>query len=351
MKLFAKESSKVDQKIEEKRANLSKDVRIIRPGETFVSPETQAQWLIALLNKMYFEHGVSKNVQAVIDSIKSGREKYWFALEKGKPVAVVGLIDQGGKVEIGRAVSFAKTNGLGGLLYLEAARDQQLKSDKSLVAEVRAASEFKGIPGGVATLKLNYEYLNFFPHAFIPMFGHGNPYRQEFFLLGSDKKIEYAKSVVPDDNRVTRYLKNHGLGFANEFIQDHDIAKGKKQGSDKYEILMSSPISVVAPKENGSSLESVEKANKNPGILQVVELAPHNMSALISLLNNNYIPVGIDSETSGAKNSVLLLYKLNASTLLAPNVFEKRKDRRLIQSLFSREQLQIFDQISRSTRK
>lgn len=343
--LNKQEVTKADKKISEKERYINNSVKIITPTDR-VNPKKQAKWLILLLNKMYHEHGVSKNVSEVVKKISSGQDKYWFALEKGKPVAVVGLIDQGGKVEIGRAVSFANTKGLGGFLYLKVARSHQLGSKQPLVAEVRAADEFKGVPNGIATLLLNYDYLGFVPHAFIPMFGHGNPYRQEFFLLGSDHTIDSSKSFIPDNKKAAQYIQSHGLNFAQEFVGQHSIVQSSQTGSIKFETVLENPITVVVPSKNGSSLETIEKSNNNPGILQVVELSPINMSAVLNLLENGFVPVGIDSARSKNGNTVLLLYKLNKEILLAPNVFEIKRERKKVARLFSQNQLRVIDSIS-----
>lgn len=336
-----RKENKAEDKIREKERLVGANVQIISP-KNFVDPQIQANWLIQLLNKMYFEHGVSKNVNAVIENIKTGKDKYWFALENDRPVAVVGLINQGNKVEIGRAVSFAETKGLGGLLYLKAASDFREHSQLPLVAEVRVSDEFLGIPGSIQTMILNYDYLQFIPHALIPMFGHGNPYRQEYFLLGSDQKIKKATSVLPANSKAAKYIEEHGLKFADNFVTDHKILNLSEKGTTNFEIVTTTPITVAVPSKGGSRLDTTERKNPNKAMLIVVELKPDNMSAITHLLNNDFVPVGIDSLPSNDGNTVLLFHKLDKRVLVAPTVFRNKNNRTTINNLFSNEQLRAI---------
>lgn len=342
--------TEIIKKIEKKEQMVGSKIKIIKP-EMNIDPTVQAQWLIELLNKMYFKHGVSQNIQSVISSIKSGKEKYWFALESRKPVSVVGLINQGDKVEIGRAVSFSETKGVGGLLYLTAALFHEKTSHLPLVAEVRVSDEFKGIPNSIATILLNYKHLHFFPHALIPLFGHGNPYRQEFFLLGADTQISQSKSFLPKEKKVAEFVTKHGFGFAHHYIQNHEVETTKQNGTQKFEVVINEPITVIVPSYKGLNLHTVEKSNQNTGMLIVLELCPQNMSALIHLIENKFIPVGIDSSTSKEGNTILLLHKLRKDVLLAPTVFENIAANNKVSSLFSKQQLQTVKNILKSTRK
>lgn len=342
--------TEINKKIEEKEQIVGSNIKIIEPDMN-TNPTVQAKWLIELLNKMYFKHGVSQDIKAVITSIKSGKEKYWFALENGKPVSVVGLINQGDKVEIGRAVSFSKTKGVGGLLYLQAAQFHKQTSSLPLVTEVRVSDEFNGIPDGIATIILNYKHLNFSPHAFIPLFGHGNPYRQEFFLMGSDKQIVQSKSFLPEEKKIKDFVTKHGFGFTQQFIKNHEVVTSRQRGTQKFEVVSNEPITVAVPSRKGSNLQTVEKSNQNTGMLIVLELCPQNMSALIHLTQNDFIPVGVDSSMSTEGNTVLLLHKLKENIPLAPTVFENSVANEKVSNLFSTQQLQTVKNILKSTRK
>lgn len=138
-------------KIEEKAHSLPNDVSIVGP-EDDISADTQADWLISLLSKMYVEHGITKRRTQLVEDIEKGKSALWFATKNDGLIASAALVVQSdGAVELGRAVSLER--GVGGLLMLLAAKEHLENSTEPLVAEVRLANEYEGIPSGEATQK------------------------------------------------------------------------------------------------------------------------------------------------------------------------------------------------------
>src|SRR3989344_5986562 len=163
---------KLTQIIRHKSKSLPEGVNIISPEE--LPSETKADWLITLLSRMYVEHGITKHRDQLVVDIDSGNCRIWFATKDNLPIGSAAQVKQSDQaVEIGRAVSL--TNGVGGLLMLLAASDHFSRSDQPLVAEVRIADDFMGIPSGEATQVICFKHLAMIPHACIPASNHGNP--------------------------------------------------------------------------------------------------------------------------------------------------------------------------------
>lgn len=56
-------------KIDEKMSSLPKDVSVVRPEDN-TPADIQADWLIALLSRMYTEHGITKKRNQLVEDIE-----------------------------------------------------------------------------------------------------------------------------------------------------------------------------------------------------------------------------------------------------------------------------------------
>ncbi len=161
-------------------------------GPSDVTPEIASRAMIGLLQAIYTEHALSNDRQTLIATIDSGTVLPWFARLNNETVATASLIQQqNGAWEIGRCVALQRGKGIGTAVILQAVLHHlDHHPHEALVAEVRAPQEFAGIPSGEATQRIFLgEMIGLVPHAIAPLFAHGDPLRNEpFILAASDVK-------------------------------------------------------------------------------------------------------------------------------------------------------------------
>jgi hypothetical protein len=307
----------LDQKLAVKPAGMS----IINPDNK-MSPKVQADWLISLLTRMYFSHGITKNPEQVVKSISNGDCRCWFAIEDDKPVACAAQVKQeDGSVELGRAVSLHSP--AGSLVMLSAALDHLQQNTSPLVAEVRVAAEFSGIPGGRATQNICLNHLGLTPHALVPAFGHGDPFRQEPFAFATSRIIsESHPFFIPDDNKSKNLLNLSAISLAIAGILPHLKTHSSPGSNEKHgwEIVQSAPFSILTPTSMGSDLENVQKEAEKQSVFSLIllEATDTNVGLIVCAFNAGFIPCGVDRNLGDLGHPVLLMGKLRTGTTLAP---------------------------------
>jgi len=277
------------------------NLEVLPPGS--LSAEETSEPMIDLLNKVYFKHDISNEPDKVDMGIKSGEIKTWLGKKDGQFISTASLIKQpNGDVEIGRAVSLEKGNGK--LLMMLAAEDH-LKHDANspLTAEVRVAKEFGGIPSGEATQHICFEILGLVPHAIAPFFAHGNPKRNESFVL--------ARS----DHKSRKTISEQALAPLN----NRDM-KGKALG---LKVIQSKPFRIAVPDEQGQNLEDFISTNRsengNGFTLFPIEATDANMPLVGALLGNPRIVLcGVDSRIGQNHKPIVLFGTIEKGTIIAP---------------------------------
>jgi hypothetical protein len=316
----------VKQSLLIKESRLNGIHQIITP-ETGVDATTQATWMINLLQQIYTEHGIAKSPQKVIESIARQECRCWFILENNQPVAMTALVQQSdGSVELGRAVAISPGLGLGGIAMMRAGLDQLENSQNPLVAEVRVADTFEGVPSGEATQKILFGQFGIKPHALAPMFNHGQPVRQEMFALAtSQEKVQTEDIIVPENRRARQQLQPALTLGENIFA--NSVRRSSTSSSVKgFELVQDVPFSIVVPNQKGAKLETVEAAGfeANNFILLPVELTDENSATILGCLEAGWVACGVDRNVGDHSHPVLLLGKLKAHTLLAPSKIDAK---------------------------
>lgn len=312
---------RIDHLVEQKKEKLPMDVSIITPEEGLTA-ETQANWLVSLLCQMYFEHGITKNTDKLVEDIRRGDCRLWFAVKNNQPIASAALIKQSdGSVEVGRAVSFQ--NGVGGLLMLLAAADHLEKSRTPLVAEVRISDDFLGIPSGTATQTISLSHLQLRPQAVVPAFNHGRPNRQEMFVFSSSQVIQPGEPLfLPDDLGVIKELMETAIAVADGVIPSGLRIETRSETSSNigWSLVQTEPFSVVIPDRRGGNLAvSLAAAeDRSPFTMIPISARPMRAGAIVECLNAGFVPCGFDRNLDNNGHLVLLLGRLKNGTKLAP---------------------------------
>lgn len=272
-------------------------LRLLVPGD-LTSQET-ADNLIALLQKMYVEHGITKNKEKVISDIETGNVLTWFAKKDQNFVATASLVKQsGGAWELGRAVSLDQGNGIGKRVILEALKFHiENHSGETLTAEVRAAAEFKGIPSGAATQKIFFDTISrilpMTPFAVAPLFAHGDPLRNEQFIL-SASDVKPGKTITERIAEVTNNRSTRGV-------------------IPRVKVVQTVPFQVVEPDDSGDVVSRIlhEVDNFNGCTLFPIESTDRNMP-LIGMLSAqaDVVVCGVDRVMGKEGKPVLFIAKL-----------------------------------------
>ncbi len=323
-----------------KQEALDPRIGIVTPEHNLLAG-VQAEWMIRLLNAMYFKHGVSSNPDKVKDAIEVGEIRSWFAVRDDEPIAIASLIRNGdGSQELGRAASLDRQHGVGGLLMLMAGLDHFLNNDAPLVAEVRVATQFGGIPNGMATQRNCFDHLGLIPHALIPAFHHGNPDRNELFAFSSSQEIEISEKLfMPGDPAALELLGSIVLPFAGLGWSSKQIGIGGSSHLDNgWEFVEDKPFGLVVPGGLNSSLESTVKRSEeqNSFTLIPIEMSPNMMGTVIGCMNEGFIPCGIDRNLGDKGHPILMLGKLREGAFLAPMQLKEDSIERVIANAMHR---------------
>jgi len=270
--------------LNEQLANLeikNPDLKIIEPGN--LTSEETANELIKLLQAVYVEHGITNDKEKLVDDIRRRDVLTWFAKKEGKFIATASLIKQSdGSWELGRAVSMDRGNGIGKKVLLEALKFHiENHPDIALTAEVRAAVEFKGIPSGEATQRIFFGLIDkiipITPFAIAPLFAHGDPLRNEHFILSaSDVKI--GKTI-------------------SEKIAEIINGRDTKGFVTRLSIIRRHPFILAVPDNNGPSADFLlHESERTPGCTLIpVEATDRNMPLIARLSKHpNIVFCGVD---------------------------------------------------------
>lgn len=280
-------------------------VRILGPNE--LSTPEKSTHLVDLLQKMYVKHGIVQNLTKLAEDIDSGNVLPWFAKKDNKFIATASLIKQGdGSWEVGRAVCLEGGNGLGKHVILQAVKFHiENHWGAPLVAEVRAADEYKGVPSGLATQKIFLGLMNkiagMTPYGIAPLFSHGSPIRNETFILSSSD----APSGQTISGRIFDATNNRST-----------------RGTVKcLEVVQHSPFRLAVPSDTGIGVnETISDSLNTKGCTFLpIETTDENMP-LIGLLSadKNVVVCGVDRVMGREGKPVLFMAMLGRGTLLAP---------------------------------
>lgn len=274
------------------------ETHIASPGK--LDPLDSSQIMVGLLQSLYSEHDISKNIHLVVSSILNGDVEPWIVTHNDKPVACSALVKQEeGVVELGRAASIERGTGAGQIAMLTAALN---KGENTLVAEVRLADEFLGIPSGEATQKICFGILDLVPHAFFPAFAHGSPRRREMFAFSSE---------------ISHTINDSPIFTAKSIIAGRDTTGTAKN----IKIISQSPFRIAVPHDDGlnfSDFNDIVKSNQAGCTLIPIEATDNNLSTIGALLKGRFVLSGIDRNLGKEGNPVLLFATVGTGTLIAP---------------------------------
>lgn len=311
---------------EAKELNLAESVELVRP-ESGVHPQIQAEWMVQVLSEIYVRHGITANVSGLEASIQNGDCRCWFALEDEEPISCVALVRQAdGAIELGRAASLNRGKGVGSLLMLESAIDHFTHSDMPLVAEVRMAADFEGVPGSEATQVVMLRHIGLEPHALVPMFGHGDPCRQEQFVLGSSEIIQESLPMWWPETSNSKRLLHETVGgiVLGGFLPNTTVGGSESRTPfSGWEVDNEAPFAVL--KSAGGTRVGLEQAleealGKKPFVLMPIPASPENSGVVDSALENGLVPCGVDRSLDDQGFPILLFGKLDHRVKLAPIV-------------------------------
>lgn len=307
-------------KLAQKEEKLGPQQRIITP-ESGISAAQQATWMIGLLEAVYVKHGITRNPLQVEADIASGRCRCWFVVEGDKALAVAAQIRQpDGSVELGRAVALTPGMGLGAIALLRATLDHWQNVGGALTSETRVAAQFAGIPSGEATQKITFIDLGLSPRGLVAMFGHGEPFRQEMFLLGTTEPIPPMKAMLLPTSGDAKAIVEAMVVPLLPTGSPLAIEEVNAQGEDLVELVQTEPFAKLAPKQGGKTVAQAQQVAFEVAkfILLPVECSMANTKLIQSALENDFVACGIDNNPGVNGHPVLLLGKLRAGTPLAP---------------------------------
>lgn len=270
-------------------------------GPETLEPGCAAENIVGLLEQVYIHHGISQNRANLEQEVTNGHVRPWIVTRDGRAVACAALIDQtDGSVEVGRAVSIEKGSGAGKLAMLTAAAH---KGSQRLVAEVRLADDFAGIPGSEATQRICFGTLQLIPHAFLPAFGHGgDSFRQEVFAFSAEK--------VPI----------HGRPRATAL---HAITNRDMRGTPRrLHLIQDRPVRILQIGDEGGEVAVVasEARESHTGCtLAPVEATDANLSTIKALLAHQFVIAGIDRSLGAHNLPVIMLATVGLGTPIAPS--------------------------------
>lgn len=256
-------------------------LEIIGPRE--LQPQETTNKLIELLQAIYVEHGITNDEERLINDIANGDVLTWFAKKHGRFIATASLVKQSdGAWELGRAVSLDRGNGIGKKIILEALRFHiDNHGDAALTAEIRAAAEFEGIPSGLATQKIFFKTVNeilpITPFAVAPLFAHGEPLRNEPFIL-SASDVKPGKTISEKISEVINGRSTEG------FVT-------------RLNVIRNDPFTLAIPDNNGPSADHVlHESELSPNCTLIpVEATDRNMPLIGKLMNHpDVVLCGVD---------------------------------------------------------
>jgi hypothetical protein len=230
---------------------------------------------------------------------------------------------------------------------LSAALEHLSKSDAPLIAEVRVSQEFEGVAGGIATQTICLRDIGLKPHALLPLFGHGDPRRQEQFLLSASKLELGSKPLsVPMSNRVADVLREHVSPLGDQ--RGFQVEAGASQPDLRFngwEMVQQQPFAIIRPSSDPTKAETVMDAAFAQATCCVapIEARPDRHLQMTELLNHGFVPCGINRVTGTEGEPIVQFARLKPGTVLAPLG--------LVESLFTKPQMRALTVIDEAIRK
>lgn len=338
---------RIQESIARKRERIPSSVAFSGPEDN-VPADQQAMWMVQLLQHTYHHHAMTDRQSEVAQSIRDGSTRCFFAHENGEALAVAARIVQpDGAWELGRAAASTLQRGIGGVVMLSAAQEHFTRSGASLVAEVRVSQAFEGVPGGAATQKICLRDIGLQPHALLPLFGHGDPHRQEQFLLSASKLEQNTQPIsAPLTNGIGDCFSKlisplgslRGFKVALEASQSDTSING-------WELVQRQPFAILRPSPGSATLESATSAAfaQAACCLVPIEARSDRHVQVKELLNHGFVPSGIDRLTGDNGEPMVQFARLKPGTVLAPLG--------LVNSLFNEPQAQALRAIDKTIRK
>lgn len=273
-------------------------LEILKPDS--LSPKEASEELLTLLQSAYTNHAISKRPKELEDDIKSQKVRPWFVTRDNLTVACAALVRQdNGDVELGRAVSIENGTGVGKIAMLTAAMH---KGTSTLVAEVRLAHEFAGVPGSEATQRICLDLLRLVPHALLFAFNHGTPLRREMFAFSSENVITIRNSPL---------------------LTAQNVLSGRCIGSPPRRLkqVQDTPFRVIAVDDSGISHQDMSSRCRSRGsgfTLAQIEATDDNLGTISALISNDFVLVGQDRSLGSSGLPVIWLATVARGEILAP---------------------------------
>ncbi len=280
------------------------ELAILGPND--LDPDSTADIFRDLLEKTYIRHGVSQHADEFSSAIRAGEIEPCIVTRDNQPVACAALIKQSdGTSELGRAVSVELGTGAGKIAMLTAALSA---GTSPLVAEIRLANTFAGIPGGEATQRICHGILGLTIHAIVPPFRHGRhpdtqtPYNEVFGFA--------AKNVPIFDSSP--------LSTANQAISTRINSSTPVKD---MQLMQVNPFRIAVPVDSGINIEDFQRGSRfgDPGCtMTALEANDQNISTIAWLIAHDFVLSGVDRNLGENGLPVLLLATLAHGTMLAP---------------------------------
>lgn len=190
-------------------------------------PKATASIMMDILAQNYGTHNLTSNIEPLTKDIQTGRVRAFLALKPGDSVFACAALIQLNEhdVEIGRGACIPNSGGGGGMPLLKAAESWEKGIDfpetSMLRAEVRTAKSTKEVPDGIATQVLCLNKIGLSPTGFAPLFHHGEPNRQEMFLLASMHRNNIKTNRDFPKIPKNIFSSNQELYMFNQFWADY----------------------------------------------------------------------------------------------------------------------------------
>ncbi len=338
---------RIQASLARKHVQIPSTVEFSGPQDNLPASQLAAD-MVELLRHTYHQHAITNRQGEVLKSIEDGSTQCFFAHENGIAQAVAALITQAdGSRELGRAAALTQHRGVGGVVMLSAALEHLSNSDAPLIAEVRVSQEFEGVAGGIATQIICLRDIGLQPHALPPLFGHGDPHRQEQFLLSASKLELNGKPIsAPMSNGVTNILREHisPLGNQRGFQVEAETSQPDLRFNG-WEVVQQQPFAILRPSVGFATLETatVESFAQAACCLAPIEARPDRHVQMTDLLNHGFVPCGIDRVTGTEGEPMVQFARLRPGTALAPLG--------LVETLFNQQQIAALRAIDKAIRK
>jgi len=252
---------------------------IIGPESWHNRAEEAASIMVRILAANYGSHNLTNNQEKLIKSIEEGNLMPFINRQHNTCAALIKIGES--DVEIGRAACMPEVTGNKSGPMMVAVdswtREQVFPSSLILRAEVRTAKSTREVPGGQATqsICLRKDKLGLNQTAIAPFFHHGNPDRQEMFILASRvKNPEVFKTIanevcIPEiifqqetDRKIFSEMWSSTFGKLPKIIDEIEV----KEPMD-LEISEEGPIIVLSKAKSPTNglwrKEIDEKLNSN----------------------------------------------------------------------------------------